>query len=563
MRPSVTASPPVQPICSSSSGTGSVSTTALPNVVCRPAERPARRPGVQREHDLAARGRCRPGVSSRPGLDGGHGRVLEELDAGVAGGPLQRQREPRRLHDRAVAEEDAAAEARRVEPLPGSRPATASSSTPSSRAARSERSTAASSASVAATFSSPPSRSQTSSPRCSRKSRTAGTIRLDAWASWSAAAVAEHRRGASRATTSSRGGSRRCGRSARRRSRAPRAARRAATGRARAAPAQSRARCSRRRRRRRRPRAARRSGGAVASGRCARASSSHHDGRDGSGGFRLRGRIAATLSRRFGFQPGGERRPRARDVRDLLVADPRRARPLDRRRAGGRVRRFVFENGLSLFFGAIFLRRRWSAQSFAGQHAFNAEQLAHERRAGLLARLRALARLRRRRARELAVGVPPVHALHPRHGLARAEGVERVEAARGRRARVGPKQQVGRHAPDDAPRWAKRGAAGARLLVRELAPARDGDDLPALLGRAVAEQLARVQRRAARARRADARLVGATCVDADFWERTLQNWQSEFLAVGTMAVFTIYLRQRGSPESKPVGSPHDETGASG
>jgi hypothetical protein len=50
---------------------------------------------------------------------------------------------------------------------------------------------------------------------------------------------------------------------------------------------------------------------------------------------------------------------------------------------------------------------------------------------------------------------------------------------------------------------------------------------------------------------------------ADFWERTLQNWQSEFLAVGTMAVFTIYLRQRGSAESKPVGAPHDETGSSG
>jgi hypothetical protein len=49
----------------------------------------------------------------------------------------------------------------------------------------------------------------------------------------------------------------------------------------------------------------------------------------------------------------------------------------------------------------------------------------------------------------------------------------------------------------------------------------------------------------------------------NFWEQTLQNWQSEFLAVGTMAVFTIYLRQRGSPESKPVGAPHDETGSSG
>jgi hypothetical protein len=42
-----------------------------------------------------------------------------------------------------------------------------------------------------------------------------------------------------------------------------------------------------------------------------------------------------------------------------------------------------------------------------------------------------------------------------------------------------------------------------------------------------------------------------------------QNWQSEFLAVETMVVFTIYLRQRGSPESKPVGAPHEETGTSG
>ena len=49
----------------------------------------------------------------------------------------------------------------------------------------------------------------------------------------------------------------------------------------------------------------------------------------------------------------------------------------------------------------------------------------------------------------------------------------------------------------------------------------------------------------------------------DFWNRTFQNWQSEFLAVGTMAAFTIYLRQRGSPESKPVGSPHSTTAASG
>jgi hypothetical protein len=51
---------------------------------------------------------------------------------------------------------------------------------------------------------------------------------------------------------------------------------------------------------------------------------------------------------------------------------------------------------------------------------------------------------------------------------------------------------------------------------------------------------------------------------SDFWEATLQNWQSEFLAVGSFAVLTIYLRQRGSPESKPVGAPHeDATGQEG
>jgi uncharacterized protein DUF6766 len=50
---------------------------------------------------------------------------------------------------------------------------------------------------------------------------------------------------------------------------------------------------------------------------------------------------------------------------------------------------------------------------------------------------------------------------------------------------------------------------------------------------------------------------------SDFWEATLQNWQSEFLAIGSMAVLTIYLRQRGSPQSKPVGAPHDATALQG
>jgi hypothetical protein len=49
---------------------------------------------------------------------------------------------------------------------------------------------------------------------------------------------------------------------------------------------------------------------------------------------------------------------------------------------------------------------------------------------------------------------------------------------------------------------------------------------------------------------------------ARFWFESLQNWQSEFLAIGAMVVLSIHLRQRGSPESKPVAKPHSSTGTS-
>jgi Domain of unknown function (DUF6766) len=47
---------------------------------------------------------------------------------------------------------------------------------------------------------------------------------------------------------------------------------------------------------------------------------------------------------------------------------------------------------------------------------------------------------------------------------------------------------------------------------------------------------------------------------AEFWFQSLQNWQSEFLAVGAIVVLTVFLRQRGSAESKPVHEPHRTTG---
>ncbi|PUA29903.1 MAG: hypothetical protein B0W54_04995 [Cellvibrio sp. 79] len=45
-----------------------------------------------------------------------------------------------------------------------------------------------------------------------------------------------------------------------------------------------------------------------------------------------------------------------------------------------------------------------------------------------------------------------------------------------------------------------------------------------------------------------------------FWFESFQNWQSEFLSVAAIVFFSIYLRQKGSPESKPVDAPHGETG---
>jgi hypothetical protein len=48
---------------------------------------------------------------------------------------------------------------------------------------------------------------------------------------------------------------------------------------------------------------------------------------------------------------------------------------------------------------------------------------------------------------------------------------------------------------------------------------------------------------------------------SQFWFESFQNWQSEYMAVGALVVLAIFLRQRGSPESKPVDHPHGETGS--
>lgn len=48
--------------------------------------------------------------------------------------------------------------------------------------------------------------------------------------------------------------------------------------------------------------------------------------------------------------------------------------------------------------------------------------------------------------------------------------------------------------------------------------------------------------------------------DSKLWFESFQNWQSEFFSVFALVVLSIFLRQKGSPQSKPVDAPHDETG---
>jgi hypothetical protein len=123
------------------------------------------------------------------------------------------------------------------------------------------------------------------------------------------------------------------------------------------------------------------------------------------------------------------------------------------------------------------------------------------------------------------------------------------------------KQKVGGHAQQNSPSWAK--ARGLRLWIysNSLLLVMGFIFLCSWFGQSVTGWSEF---------NADAAEHGEQAVSwlgyvgsSSFWFDTLQNWQSEFLAVGSMVVLSIYLRQRGSPESKPVGAPHTATGVEG
>lgn len=54
--------------------------------------------------------------------------------------------------------------------------------------------------------------------------------------------------------------------------------------------------------------------------------------------------------------------------------------------------------------------------------------------------------------------------------------------------------------------------------------------------------------------------AGNYIADSRFWFESFQNWQSEFLSIFAIIILSIFLRQKGSSQSKPVDAPDSETG---
>jgi hypothetical protein len=122
-------------------------------------------------------------------------------------------------------------------------------------------------------------------------------------------------------------------------------------------------------------------------------------------------------------------------------------------------------------------------------------------------------------------------------------------------------QLLGAHAKPDSPRWAGVGGLRTKIYSNSLLLVMSGIWVASWLAQSIT---GRINYNADQLGHQSAPVSWPTYITtSDFWNRTLQNWQSEFLAVGSMVILSVYLRQRGSPESKPVGAPHHETATEG
>jgi hypothetical protein len=224
------------------------------------------------------------------------------------------------------------------------------------------------------------------------------------------------------------------------------------------------------------------------------------------------------------------------------------------------MRRFFFRNGLSLAFGGLFLATL-AGQAFSGAAAFNEQRVS--------AGLDPISLLRYVTSSSFAVDVMENWQseylqfflyIFATVWLIQLGSSESKEAHK-RGMESDKEQQVGEYAREDSPAWVKAGGWRTTLYSRSLGFVMLAFFLLTWTASSVSgwsafnnEQLMNHE---------DPMTWVDYVLHPDFWNRTLQNWQSEMLAVGSMAIFSVYLRQRGSPESKPVGTAHQDTGRTG
>jgi hypothetical protein len=225
-----------------------------------------------------------------------------------------------------------------------------------------------------------------------------------------------------------------------------------------------------------------------------------------------------------------------------------------------RWRRFLRDNSLGLFFGVIFLLAL-AGQAVAGWKAFNDEQLADKLGQISLPDYLTSASFAADAAENwqseylqfllyIVATVWLVQRGSPESKGLDSPGLESDE-----------EQKVGVHATSDSPRWGRVGGLRTALFSWSLSLVMAFIFFASWFAQSIAGRAAFNETRLQRLQ--DPVSWTSYVLHPDFWSRTLQNWQSEFLAVGSMAVLSIYLRQRGSPESKPVGEAHSSTGIEG
>ena len=222
--------------------------------------------------------------------------------------------------------------------------------------------------------------------------------------------------------------------------------------------------------------------------------------------------------------------------------------------------RFLRDNSLSLFF-LLLLLVSIAGQSLAGWHEYNSEQFAHEEPTVTWGYYvtsssfwAAVMENWQSEFLQFSFFVAATIWLVQR-GSNESKPPEDVGLESDQ------KQQIGGHAPGNAPGWARARGWRTAVYSHSLLIVMTAIFFATWFAQSLTEKT--VYNADQREHGEQAVSWGSYVTTPDFWEKTLQNWQSEFLAVGTMAVFTVYLRQRGSPESKPVGAPHDQTGTSG